>query len=195
MSSRYLIENDGAMYKWLALQVDDFIDLMPESYSDAELLRFSYYNTSLKDGWSGISSTFTQGENGEVLPVPDISLWLPGAALVLSANALGALEVLLEEAGELLPVDCSGEQYFIFNCLKLVDADPLQSKQIVDSGVVVGVEQLGFIPDVVEGSPVFKTRLDHCAGLYCNQQFKAAVEHAGLIGVRFSSSLLPLAEA
>lgn len=192
MLSRYLIENDRAAFKWLALQVDDFIDLMPERYSDAQLLRFSYYNTSLKDGWGEVSSRFVQGEDGEALPVPDISLWLPGAALVLSAKALSALGKLLEGAGEVLPVNCAGELFYIFNCLSLVEADPGQSKQISDAGVVVGVEQIGFAPAAVEDSVIFKTRFDHCTGLYCNQEFKDKVEGAGLVGVRFNSALLPL---
>src|SRR5690606_35158838 len=121
MSKPYLIENDGAGFKWLALQVDDFIDLMPEDYSDAQLLRFSYHNTSLKDGWENIKSEFIQAEAGEPLPVPDISLWLPGAALVLSDKALSVLGSLIGEFGEILPVDCAGDPAFIFNCRNVVD--------------------------------------------------------------------------
>ncbi|MCR6652663.1 MAG: hypothetical protein NVV73_14830 [Cellvibrionaceae bacterium] len=195
MSKPYLIENDGAGFKWLALQVDDFIDLMPEGYSDAQLLRFSYHNTSLKDGWENIQSEFIQAEAGEPLPVPDISLWLPGAALVLSAKALSVLGSLIGEFGEILPVDCVGDRVFIFNCRNVVDADPAQSESLIHSGMVVGVRQIGFRQGDVAKSAVFKTRFDNCTGLYANDLFKTAVEKNGLRGVKFTPDLLPDIEA
>jgi hypothetical protein len=194
MSKPYLIENDGAGYKWLALQVDDFIDLMPEHYSDAQLLRFSYHNTSLEEGWENIRSNFIQDETVEPLPIPDVSLWLPGAALVLSAKALDAIGSLIDDFGEALPVACEGKQFFIFNCRTVVEADPHHSESLVDSGVVVGVKKLGFAQSDVLKSPLFKTRFDNCTGLYCNEAFKKAVEQNGLRGVKFVPGLIPTIE-
>jgi len=191
MSNPYLIENDGAAFKWLALQVDDVIDQMPEDYSDAQLLRFSFYNTRLKQGWQGVSSRFVQAEDSEPLPIPDISLWLAGAALVLSAQAMDLLGELVGPLGEVLPVNCEGESFFIFNCLHMVKAEPSRSAQILEAGMPVGVERLGFASGDVAVSPLFKTRFDNCTGLYCNQAFKDAVENAGLVGVKFSAGLLP----
>lgn len=193
MLKPYLIENDGTGYKWLALQVDNFIEMMPEKYSDAQLLRFSYHNTSLKDGWMNVSSTFIQDETREPLPIPDISLWLPGAALVLSTKAMNALGSMIGNFGEILPVNCDGEPFFIFNCLNMVEADPNQSEHLVESGLVVGVKRIGFSSTDIAKSAVFKSRFDNCTALYCNDVLKLAAEQSGLLGIKFTPSLLPTA--
>lgn len=190
MRKPYLIESDGVGFKWLNLQIDDIIDLMPETYSDAELLRFSYYNTRLKDGWNGVASRFA-AESNDDLPIPDISLWLPGAALVLSSRAMEVLESVLQDSGEFLPVMCEGQIFHIFNCLRIISADPLQSEHHIESGIPVGIKAIVFSQSDVDAAPIFKTLFDYCSTLYCNENFKTAVETAGLRGISFSTNLCP----
>lgn len=190
MNNYYLIENDGYDFKWLALQVDDFIDRMPESYSDAELLRFSHHNTSLMKGWEGIVSSFIQADDVVVaLPIPDVSLWLSGAALVLSEKAFNVLVDLLADFGEFLPVICTEGVFHIFNCRTLVDADLNQSEQRIERGQVIGIKRLAFKDTDVVDAVIFKTSFNNCTDLYCTDAFKQAVENYHLTGVKFSLDL------
>lgn len=191
MINYYLIENDGYGFKWLALQVDDFIDLMPEAYSDSQLLRFSYHNTSLADGWEGVRSRFVQSDDAPQLPIPDVSLWLSGAALVISSKAYEVLSELIAGFGELLPVTSDEGTFYIFNCRTSVDADPTQSEHIIESGQVIGVKRLGFNSKDVGDTVIFKTSFNNCTDLFCSNAFKQAVEAHGLTGVKFSENLLP----
>ena len=145
MTNTYLLTNDGYGFQWLALQVDDFINLMPENYSDAEIFHFSYHNMSLAPWWKNVESHFTQSEDSPLLTIPDVSLWLSGAALVLSAKAYDALQETLTAFGEFLPVNCLGEIYYIFNCLTFGEVDKEQSQHIVEDGSVVGIKSLKFV--------------------------------------------------
>ena len=139
---------------------------MPEAYSDAQLLRFSYHNTSLADGWEGVRSYFVQSDDAPSLPVPDISLWLSGAALVLSIRACEILRELITEFGELLPVSCDEGTFYIFNCRTLVNADSNQSEHILESGNVIGVMRLGFDAKDVSNAVIFKTPFNNCTDLF-----------------------------
>ena len=190
MSSTYLVTNDGYDFKWLALQVDDFISLLPESYSDIEIFQFSYHNLSFAPWWNNMQSRFVQSEDSLSLPIPDISLWLPGAALVLSTRAYDALLGAIADFGELLPVSCQGETYYIFNCLTLGEVDEKGSKYIVDEGVILGVESMKFDQKDVGDKIIFKTTFNRCTDLYCNSTFKNIVESHNLTGITFKTDLL-----
>lgn len=191
MSNIYLIENDGYDFKWLALDVIDFKDKLTTTHSQRKLIRFSYHNLSLSDGWTDIHSYFTQNPEKEDLPIPDISLWLVGPSLALSPKAFDVLHDVLMGFGEFLPVKCNNEIFHIFNCRTMIDADEKQSKYIIESGEVVDIESIGFEESLTNGINIFKTSFDNCAQLYCNESFKKVVDMHNLKGICFSRNLLP----
>ncbi|MES2676626.1 MAG: DUF1629 domain-containing protein [Pseudomonadota bacterium] len=190
MTNTYLVTNDGYGFQWLALQVDDFINLMPENYSDTEIFHFSYHNINLAPWWKNIESHFTQSKDSSPLAIPDVSLWLSGAALVLSGKAYEVLHEVLNGFGEFLPVNCLGEIYYIFNCLTLGEIDKEQSHHIVEDGFVVGVKSLKFDNSDVKDKVLFKTTFNRCKDVYCNNTFKNIVESYCLTGIAFKADLL-----
>lgn len=190
MNNIYLVENDGFNFKWLALEIDDFIEKMPEQYSFKEVFRYSYNNLSLAEALKGTSSEFIQTETKREYPIPDISLWLTGASLALSQRAKSLLENMLAPFGELIPIVCGTETFYIFNCLTLAEADPEQSEHILQDGHIVGESKIGFTQQEVHGKLIFKTKFNSCRDIYCGDEIRNLAEANGLTGIKFSSTLI-----
>lgn len=191
MNNIYRIENDGHKFKWLGLEIHDIIDMMPEEYSLKEIHRFNYFNLSLAKGWDNVSATFKPNFDRIDDPIPDISLWIGYASLVLSERAFDALGDMLKSCGELLPIACNGDTFHIFNCRTLADADESRSKQIIFDGQSVGVEKIAFDDKEINGKAIFKSKYNSCVDLYCDESLKNAVEKYELKGVAFSTELVP----
>lgn len=111
---------------------------------------------------------------------------------MLSIKAYEILRELITEFGELLPVTCDEGTFYIFNYRTLVDADPMQSEHLIESGNVIGVKRLGFDAKDVSNAVIFKTPFNNFTDLFCSNAFKQSVEAHGLTGVKFSESLLPV---
>lgn len=100
--------------------------------------------------------------------------------LVLTEYATEVLKIFLIN-GELLEIKYDGNTGFIFNPLKILEENTKLSLR----------DKNGDISSLVfdDDAPVFKTEFDRYHGVYCNQNFKDAVESAGLKGAVFSVDL------
>lgn len=172
MNNIYRIENDSFGFKWLALETLDIIDLFPEEFSLKQIHKFSYHNISLQPWWRGVSSTFKANFDRTEDPIPDISVWLGNACLVLSEKSYSSLHKALVNSGEFLTVECDGLNFYIFNCLDMV-------------------ENFDFSGTAANQKLIFKTALDNCTELYCTDQFKKLLENMGLKGIHISSEIEP----
>ena len=111
---------------------------------------------------------------------------------MLSHKAHEVLADKLKSYGEFLPVKCGGETFYVFNVLNIVDDDAVgagRSEQDLDQGVFMGVNKLAFNEAKLGDALIFKTRFDHLGGVYCQDEFKALVEKAGLEGLLFMRDL------
>lgn len=109
--------------------------------------------------------------------------------LFMNQRAHDALKLLLDAAGECLPVSFDKEQGFIFN--PLVIAEELDA---VDNSKVIrdrwdALVSPAFVEQKLQSAPIFRTALDDYRGIYCTSDLKHAVEKAGLKGVTFSEDL------
>jgi len=188
MTLIYRIHNDSYNFQEFQLDVDDFIDLIPEDYEELYIYKFSYHNMQLKKWWSGVESAFKTIADKPEAPIPDICTWL-GASIVLSPKAFTALSELLSPYGEFLAVTCASKTYHIFNCLTLGQVDEINSAQIIENGTSMGVEKLAFNAVDVDGKIAFKTQFNHCMDLFCNESLKQKVEEAALTGIIFDENL------
>lgn len=186
----YLIMNDGYKYQELTLEIEDILDIVPEdgTYDISDIYSFSVKNISFKPWWKPVKTGFTPIGGDKKAPIPDISLWI-GATLVLSSKAHHALRELLEPHGELLPVDCTGKDFYIFNCLELAQVNEAQSEQIFSEGQIVGIKKLVFDDDIA-GKAAFKSKYAGCQDVFCNQILKNTILENKLSGVVFSETLV-----
>ena len=187
----YLIINDGYTYQELTLEIEDILNIIPQDgvYDISDIYSFSMKNISFKQWWKPVKTDFTPIGGDKKAAIPDISLWI-GATLVLSSKAHHALRELLMPHGELLPVDCTGKDFYIFNCLELAQANELQSEKILSEGQVVGIKKLVFDSDAIAGKAAFKSKYAGCQDVFCNQTLKNAILENKLNGVVFSKTLI-----
>ncbi len=188
MSNIYLIVNDGFKYKEFTLLITDVMDIVPTGVNPREVMKFNYFNISMKDWWSGLTASFKNIENDPPAPIPDISGWR-GGSLVLSKKAYDCLNELLAPHGEFLPVDCDNEEFFVFNCLTLALVDEKNSEQNIMDGTFMGIKKIVFNPLDLPGKPIFKTKYDRCDGLYCGDEFAQLVKDCGLTGIELRRRL------
>jgi hypothetical protein len=188
MSNVFLIRNDNYKYQELGLEVDDFIDLIPEDYDELTIHDFSYHNLELSPWWKNVEAEFVQIEHAPSSPVPDISCWI-GATLALSPKAYDAVGDLLKPFGEFLPISCNDSTYYLFNCRTFGQVDERQSEQNIVDGEIMSVKRLQFDVVDVQDKVVFKTQYNRCLDMFCGPAFKQRVESKNLSGIVFDTEL------
>jgi len=128
--------------------------------------------------WKVMEVAFLDAFGGEDKEIPDISANV--GKLFLSEKAFKLLKDQLVDCGETLPVIYENGNGYIFNCLKVVDANEKQSMHdpLNDRFSVVFDEN----PDEFS---LFKSGIDFDAN-FCNESFKRIVEENNLTGISFS---------
>lgn len=105
---------------------------------------------------------------------------------IFSRRAVTALRDILEENGELLPVTIVGEEYFVFNATRVVDAFDEENSNFhcYDDGRIFMIDHHSFFPRKLAGLIMFKIpqfRRD----VYVTDTFVERVKTAGLKGFWF----------
>ncbi len=170
----FAIRRDGYNYQELDLEVDDFIENMPEELGYNTTHDFSVENLALAQYWKPIRTGFSEIK-GEKNLIPDVSNWI-GATLFLSPKAHRLLGELLAPFGEFLPVQIDEDTFYIFNCLTIVNAK-------------LSNEKLDFDEISIKDKVVFKTPEQQCIDIYCTERLKSATESFELKGVVFDRNL------
>lgn len=132
--------------------------------------------------------THVQNENCSDA-ISDIGIW-HGASLIFSEKAIAVLRPLIESYCEIRPVTCDGMPHFLFNCRTQIDADETQSKRTISEGYFMSVEALAFLASVADC--IFKSPFENNQSIFCNDDFKDAVEVNGFGGVYFTEDLTAL---
>lgn len=168
----YKVANSGFDYQELDLEIDDLINYFPEHLTTDEIYSFSQLNLALTGFWPKFKTGFSTIE-GEKNLLPDITYWI-GATLLLSPRAGRLLGDLLAQYGELLPVRIDGEDYSLFNCLRVLEGvgDP-----DIDETPKFTLDNAA--PDIFKPSAPFLPRI------YCTQKMVDTVMAYGLNGVDF----------
>lgn len=115
---------------------------------------------------------------------PNYSTHIP----VFNAGAPAALAGLLEGNGELLPTICDGEECFLYNVTRVVDALDENNCGIerLDSGGILDIERHAFHEKKLRGIPIFKIPQYVPGWVYVTDPFVKRVQETGLRGFAFS---------
>lgn len=145
---------------------------------------------SVAAGWQPlrIQLISTLGEEDEIdPPVLTDCPHLGAAQLLLSARARDALAPLLEPEGEFLAVEAAFGDYWIYNCLRSLDAlDEAQSaiERFPDGGIK-RITRHELQPEVIGQHAIFHLH-GKTGTCYATDRLAAAVERAGLTGFMFT---------
>ncbi|AZZ92822.1 hypothetical protein EUZ85_19660 [Hahella sp. KA22] len=181
-----MLQPDSYDYQQLHFDRRLFLSKAKNIQEQRQYLAFSLHNLPLEPFWEGSwVGEFRSDDDESHRPIPDISMWLPGT-MILSPKAYKVLAELISTCGELLPVNCQGERFYIFNCMTIVNADEAGSRRTMEGGRIVSIDKLNFSPT---SRAIFKTTYDNTWGLYCQEAVKDAIERSHLSGMQVSEEL------
>jgi len=152
----------------LALDLMQYRRHMHPFIGDFKARNIDAYDIPVAEFWEPIDFVLKAYDGCEM---PDISQWSP-LNLVINEKALKALEPYLTANGEILPLHSADtpENYYFFNCLKTLQPEKGDAE-----------------------TDIFKSRQGEFPGMFCSDDFREAVEKAGLKGIRFTENLVSLA--
>ncbi|OZG75396.1 hypothetical protein BTA51_03190 [Hahella sp. CCB-MM4] len=120
--------------------------------------------------------------------IPDIAA--RNGRLFLNTKAHKALRNILANHGELLPIRFDHQEGYIFNPLRTSEEVSGLNRTMVTYDTNGNLTHLSFIESRVKSFPIFRTELDTYQGIFCTDEFKAAVEKERLQGISFYSDLV-----
>jgi hypothetical protein len=106
--------------------------------------------------------------------------------LVLNSRALGVLEHLLVDSGELIPLECADGQYWLFNCTTVADPLDWEASDVVrlDSGRVLDINRPQFRMDTLPRGP-FRVAGFTRGSLFIPELVASSAAEARLTGTYF----------
>ncbi|MDL1923121.1 hypothetical protein FBQ95_10975 [Chloroflexi bacterium CFX3] len=110
--------------------------------------------------------------------------------LICDAVAREALEPLVGQAVEFLPLDCPNEpqrSLWLLNVLTVAECLDYERSEFTywDSGAVKAVRRYVFRTGCLEGQHIFRLPLFNYVEIYVSDEFKRLIEQQGLTGLRF----------
>ncbi len=115
------------------------------------------------------------------------SPWHGHYCLIFRTRALDALSEILLAHGELLPLECRGEDLVLFNATRVLDALDEQASDIArfPDGRIMLIERHVLLPDIVSGVDIFRLARDRTHSIYVSARFVDRFQAAGLRGLVF----------
>jgi hypothetical protein len=167
----------------LDADVEKYLSIYYSNSDDIVEFNRRFDGSSLKKSWTG-KEELEFGRDG--LPkgdTPGLSSHIP----VFSPRAVEILADLLKDSGELLPITCEGEDYFLFNVTRLVDALDEDASELerFDDGGILRIARYGFKEDLLIGVNIFKLPQKPLSYPYVTDAFVHRVEDSALSGFEF----------
>jgi hypothetical protein len=152
---------------------------------EEEVVEFNrrFNGKPLKGKWKGDEKfAFVPGR----LPkgdTPGLSSHIP----VFNHKAVTVLRDFLDQSGEILPIICDGEKYFLFNVTRVIDSldGPNCELKLFDDGEIMYIDRYSFIEQRLIGIDIFKLPQRPLGWVYATDPFVDRVRAAGLKGFEF----------
>ncbi len=172
----YSLLPDAQGYLKIGFDEIEMLTLYPDDMFAINLLPNSWLNR-----WQGLTLHFYDAyKSKKAKRRPDITVF--EKRLFMSKKAKNALEPILEDLGEYLPVTCDGVDSFIFNPLKVLGVnESLSVREDYETKAIVFNDQ--------NFPLIFKTEFDDYVRLFCTDEFKKVVEDNNFLGLYFQADL------
>lgn len=159
----------------------------PADTADFELLNVSINGRAQQQNWTPVPMRLVQTDMGLPLALSDAP-WLGSHALIFRPSVIEAMKDMVVDNGELLPLDCAGQELVTFNPNRLISPLDEARSDIVRfaSGRIVDVTRYAFSPEIVGDSDVFKITNLRVSPTFLSHRFVARWVSRGLKGLSFS---------
>lgn len=115
------------------------------------------------------------------------SPWHGSCSLIFRKTAIDKMKPLLEEYGELLPLECPEAELWVYNptvVLDALDKKASEGSRFADGRLMI-IDKYVFYPDVVKGVDIFKLANERASSTFVTDRFVDLWKSSGLIGLRF----------
>ena len=154
-------------------------------YTRKDIVEFNrlFDGRSMRKTWTGTGRFAFIPRYKPKGDTPGLSTHIP----VFSVRAVKVLGDLLKGNGEVLPITCDGEDYFIFNVTRVIDAlDERESElDLFDDGDIMDIVRYSLLRDKLAGANIFKIPQDVLGRVLVTAPFVARVKKTSLIGFEF----------
>ncbi len=167
----------------LDADVNNYRGIVLACQNDVVEFNRRFDGTPMKAAWTGKRKFVFVPRAKRKGDTPGLSSHIP----VFNERSVEALRYLLEPNGELLPMTCEGERYYLFNITRVVDAldEPGCDLKLFRDGSIMAVERYSFLEDRLIGEAVFKLPQELLSYPFCTDPFVQRVKAAGLKGFKF----------
>jgi hypothetical protein len=164
----------------------------PVKQDDFERINVEINGTPRNPDWKPIPVRLVREDQGLELLSSD-SPWLGSCALIFRARAVEALDTLLRQYGELLPLACSEADVLIYNPIRVIDALDEKASSVLrfSDGRIMMIKRHLFRYDIVQDVDVFKIPNLRVSPTFVSQRFIEAWEASGLKGLEFKEVWAP----
>lgn len=159
------LHEDQERFHTLSLDTEQYLDLLDPHIGELAAMNLPKRNMPIAEHWSPVNFKLNKNNEGAT-EIPDWSFYTAGN-LILNERAKTALESLLVEAGEILPLKTAEEKYYFFNCLIKFEHEQAMPKD----------------------KHLFKASPSAGIDLICSDTFALAVKNADLKGMYFTNDV------
>jgi hypothetical protein len=166
--------------------VEGFEWVLPVQNEDFEVFR-GLDGTPRHSTWSPIPMRLlTEDDSGRPLQRADFP-WLGSHVLILRDRAVQAVGSVLEDYGELLPLDCAQADLSVLNVCRVVDALDEERSELVrfGTGRIMKIKRAAFREEALAEAHIFKLPQMLRGSIYLTENIVQQIRHAQLQGIDF----------
>lgn len=164
------------------------VEAMNKLGAEHGVFAFNAEPKEYSDVWHPLQIEFQGCTGKRTNKLPDMSENF--GRLFLSQKAYQALNQLLRDNGEFLPVTYENhKQGYIFNPLLTAEQFNVLDEKLITHDQYGNLENFSFQEQKLKNIAIFKTQLDAFKGIFCNETIKHTFESADLTGIRFHSDI------
>ncbi len=115
--------------------------------------------------------------------------WAGEGLIVTNEKTKACLEELLDGFVEFVPLKCGDATFYLMNVVTIIDAVDNENAVLGKSATGRTVEKFSFIPEKIQGIPIFKTTIRNrtrVTEIFVSTEFKEYVEKNLFTGVTFT---------
>lgn len=164
----------------------------PANQTDFETIINQVNGVPRKRSWHSIVMEIIHEDEGQRLAESD-SPWLGPHALLFRERAIAELKALLDEFGELLPIECTEASLQVFNVTTVIEALDEEASSITrfNDGAIMRISKYVFLPGLVRRAEIFKISGMRASPTFVGEQFVRLWKSKGLRGLRFEKVWTP----
>lgn len=175
------------MVLYTPLGLDNFELCHPVDEGDFETINLLINGEPRQATWEPLPVRLIRKDQGRKL-LPSDTPWLGEHALIFKQSAIDILGAMLREYGELLPLECSEAEVFIFNPTRVIDVLDEQRSSLLrfSSGRIMDISRYIFHADAIRNISIFKIPNLRVSPTFVSQPFVDLWRSAGLKGLEFT---------